>query len=230
VDALRGYGPAADELSRLIVRGEGMEKSSRETRILKPRQAYEAYGEMLHHYAAVNLLRYLEEAETRSVHSLHAELGAAGQSNGNGEWENLGGQLVPVPDVDALRADIRSGKLDSWDAVHRRYDELWNAYPLQKQRHAYSVYQLINGSGSPDDRKTWESFLDRAISIQELVRDRVYESRKKDFENPFRIATYRNTEEMTAALGTIDENSFVLQVNEETEEFRRRITKIRARR
>ena len=29
--------------------------------ILKPREAYEAYGQMLHHYAAQNLLSYLEE-------------------------------------------------------------------------------------------------------------------------------------------------------------------------
>ena len=119
------------------------------------------------------------------------------------------------------------GTLGSWDEIHRRYDELWQAYPLQKQRHAWAIMLLLNG-GDPPDRSDWNDFLRRAMEVQELRRDRVYESRKKDYENPFRIATYRNEEEMVAALGTIDENSFIKQVREETEEFRARVEAHRA--
>jgi hypothetical protein len=61
------------------------------------------------------------------------------------------------------------------------------------------------------------------MEIQELKRDAVYASRKKDYDNPFRIATYRNLEEMEAAIGTIEDNRFVQQVREETEEFHRRV-------
>ena len=43
-------------------------------------------------------------------------------------WINLGGQLVPQEDVDQLRADIASGTLDSWEAIHQRYDSLWQSY------------------------------------------------------------------------------------------------------
>ena len=65
--------------------------------------------------------------------------------------------------------------------------------------------------------------------IQEYVRDQVYTTRKKDFENPFRQATYRNMDEMTAAIGTIEDNSFVKQVRGETEEFEKRIQQIKKR-
>jgi len=62
--------------------------------------------------------------------------------------------------------------------------------------------------------------LDKTVAIQEYIRDQVYASRKKDHDNPFRQATYRNTEEMVAAIGTIEDNSFVKLVREETENFK----------
>jgi hypothetical protein len=58
------------------------------------------------------------------------------------------------------------------------------------------------------------------VKIQNFVCDQVYASRKKDFDNPFRQTTFRNKAEMTAAFGTIDENSFIIQVRKETEEFK----------
>jgi hypothetical protein len=212
------------EVDSLIVLGQDVEKTEREVVILKPKEAHEAYGQMLHHYVARNLLSYLEE---------HPEEGYAEMSERlNGprttEWVNLGGQLVPEDEIDALRADIRSGELPSWDAVHERYDQLWERYPSQKQRHAYAVYTMLIGSDAPD-LSEWHTFLDQAVAIQELVRDRVHESRAKDYANPFRQATYRNEQEMTAALGTIDDNGFVRQVRAETEEFARRVEAVRAR-
>jgi hypothetical protein len=63
--------------------------------------------------------------------------------------------------------------------------------------------------------------------VQEYVRDQVYISRKKDFDNPFRKATYRNMEEMTAAIGTIEDNGFVKQVRKETEDFRKAIDELK---
>jgi len=212
------------DVDQLMVYGEDVEKTNRDVLIRKPHRAYEAYGQMLHSYAAENLLSHLEgHAEQR-----YAEM--CGQLHGPRVtgWVNLGGQLVPEEGVDAFRAEIRSGDLASWDAVHERYDQLWERYPSQKQRHAYSVYTMLVGSDAPG-LPEWDTFLDQAVTIQELVRDRVYSSRAKDYANPFRRATYRNEQEMTAALGTVDANSFVQQVRAETEEFARRVEAVRAR-
>ena len=46
-------------LSGLVVYGEKMEKSSRKAVILKPCEAYNAYGEMLIYYAVKNLMAYM---------------------------------------------------------------------------------------------------------------------------------------------------------------------------
>jgi hypothetical protein len=141
------------------------------------------------------------------------------------DWINLGGQLVPAKDVDQLRADVGSDGLTSWEDIHKRYDELWKAYPLEKQKHAFATLcELLRVTELDKDK--WCDALNKAVTIQEYVRDQVYISRKKDFDNPFRQATYRNMDEMTAAIGTIDDNSFVKQVRGETEEFKQTVAKL----
>jgi len=55
----------------------------------------------------------------------------------------------------------------------------------------------------------------------------VYISRKKDYENEFRNATFRNEAEKLAVVGSIDEVSFVKQIREETEKFVQLIQKYR---
>ncbi len=78
-------------------------------------------------------------------------------------------------------------------------------------------------------REQWESALNKAVDIQKYICEQVYISRKKDFDNPFRQATYRNTAEMTAAIGKVEDNSFVKQVQKETKDFEKLVAKIKKR-
>jgi len=75
----------------------------------------------------------------------------------------------------------------------------------------------------------WNAALDEAVRIQEYVRDQVYATRKKDYDNPFRKITFRNAEEMKAVLGTAEENGFVKQVRQETEAFKQQVASVKAR-
>ena len=54
--------------------------------------------------------------------------------------------------------------------------------------------------------------------LAEIV-EKVTESRAKDMVNPFRKATYRNEAEMVAAVGTLEDNSFIKQVRKECAEM-----------
>ncbi len=208
-----------DALSPVVL---GIEKSRRPASILRAGEGWRAYGEMLHHYAAGVILRWIEEHKQYDPAAIVDDLGGSRVS----EWVNLGGQLVPEADVTALRREIAAGTIDSWDAVHHRYDELAARYPDDLAAHAFAVARELLGDRSSEgelDRDDLKGFLSGAITIQEMIRDRVYQSRRKDYENPFRVATYMNTDEMVAAIGTIDDNSFVTRVAEETEIYRRRI-------
>lgn len=201
----------------LRVFAAGIERSRRPVEIIKPRQAYRAYQDMLVYYGVRNTIEHLKAHPAAGPDSVRA-----GETGLDGTrvvaWTNLGGQLIRTEDLDALRADIGSGVLADWGDIHRRYDELWEDYPTQKQRHAFAVLARIAGTRGLS-RDAWHDFLRRAETIQQYVCDQVYVSRGKDFENPFRRATYRSEEEMTAAIGTVDDNSFVEMVREETRRF-----------
>jgi hypothetical protein len=217
-------GPEA-EVAGLEILGERMENSSRKVVLLKVHRAYHAYRQMLHYYAARSLLGYLRSCPQATFASMCEALSGGPRVR---SWINLGGQLVPERDVDQLRADIASGRLGSWHDIHARYDALWEAYPTEKRRHALATLAAVLGV-ERIDQAAWQQALDEAVRIQEYVRDQVYLSRKKDYDDPYRQTTYRNAAEMTAVLGAPEENSFVQQVARETEAFRELVAAVRER-
>ena len=201
----------------LDIYGEGMEKSQRPVRILKAYNAYHAYGDMLIHYAMSNVMEHISHQQT-NLESLSRQLASRRQR----EWINLGGQLMMVSDLDRLRTDIREGRLDTWKAIHRRYNDIWKRYPIDKLRHAYLSLCFVLGT----DKMTpelWLQALAHEERIQRRIAEQVYLSRKKDHDNPFRACTCRNEEEYAAVFGAVEDNSFVKQIKEDT---RNRLTEI----
>jgi len=210
-----------DKVRDLEVLGENMEKSQRKIVIIKAHKGYQAYKQMLCHYAVKNLIGYMQADTQANFASMCESLKGARQN----EWVNMGGQLMPAKDVDQLRSEIGSGKLGSWEDIHQRYDQLWEAYTTEKQKHAMGTLCDLYGTEELT-KDQWVDALNKAVEIQEYIRDQVYVSRKKDYDNPFRQATYRNLDEMTAAIGTIDDNSFVKQMREEAEQFKQTVAEL----
>ena len=213
-----------EQVNALEILGENMEKSKRKVVILKAYKAYHAYKDMLLYYSIKNILEYMITDPEADLLSVCGTLKNKCQT----KWINLGGQLIPEQDVDRIRSDIGSGKLKNWKEIHKRYDTLWKKYPLEKQKHAFATLCTILEVDKPT-KEQWITALDKAVEIQEYVRDQIYISRKKDFDNPFRQATYRNREEMNAAIGTIDDNSFITQVRVETKDFKKLVDTIKNR-
>jgi len=213
-----------DEVKQLEILGENVEKSRRKVVIIKVLEAYHAYRDMLHYYAIKNCIDYLIVNSDKDFSGMSQAL----KGKRENKWVNLGGQIITETDVDSLRKDIGIGKLDTWEKIHKRYDLLWNHYPLKKQQHAFCTFCDLLEIENPS-KEQWILALDEAVRIQNFINEQVYISRKKDYDNPFRQATYRNINEMTAAIGTIEDNSFVRQVREETEEFKKLISKIKKR-
>jgi hypothetical protein len=212
------------DINDLEVLGENMENTRRKVVILKPYKSYQAYSDILHYYAVKNLMSYLNSAKNVTLKSMNKEMKGERQK----EWSNLGGQLMPKQNVDNLRKDVGSGKLKTWKEIHNRYDELWVKYKTDKQKHAYATLCELYGT-EEISASDWMKAIEKAVSIQKFVSDQVYTSRKKDFDNPFKMTTFRNKDEMLAAFGTVDENSFIIQVRQETEEFIKLAEKIKKR-
>ena len=213
-----------NQMAHVEVLGEHMEKSDRKVVILKAYKSYHAYKDMIHYYGIKNLLDYLRTNTNETFSSMRETL----KNSRKIQWINLGGQLIPAQDVDQLRSDIGSGKLASWEEIHERYTTLWTEYPLEKQKHAYASLCTLLGTDIMT-REQWIAALDRAVNIQEYIRDQVYISRKKDYDNMFQQNTYRNSAEMTAAIGTVEDNSFIKQVRLETGAFKKLIDETKER-
>ncbi len=211
-------------LDNLCVLGENMEKTRRPTVILNSQKSYHAYIDMLLYYAVKNLMDYMQNNPSATFETLQKDLSGDREIN----WLNLGGQLIPEKDLDNIRKEIGANKLKSWNEIHSRYDSYWEQYSFLKQKHAFAILCHLYETDTLS-KEVWIETLDKAIKIQEFIRDQVYNSRKKDYENPYRQATYRSMEEMTAAIGTIDDNDFVIQVKEETEDFKKEIEKLKKR-
>ncbi len=206
-------GKEAD-IDKLEVLGENMENTKRKVLILKPWKSYHAYGDILHYYGTKNLMEYLTNNPKASFPMMCKAL----KGTRNSEWVNLGGQLMQDDDLDNLRSDIGTGKLKSWKDIHNRYNDLWIKYKLDKQKHAYAALCELIGVEKLTN-EAWYAALDKTVKIQKFISEQVYSSRKKDFENPFKQTTFRNKEEMKAAFGTVEENSFIIQVRQETNDF-----------
>jgi hypothetical protein len=204
------------QISKMKIVGENMEKSDRPVVILKAYKSYHAYRDMIHYYAVKNLVEYMKANPDDNFEAMCKKL----KNEGNANWINLGGQLVTEKDLDQIRADIGSGKLNRWDEIHTRYNKLWEQYPLEKQKHAFASLCTLLGTETLT-AKQWITALDQSVKIQEFIRDQVHISRKKDYENKFRQNTYRNMAEMTAAIGIVEDNGFIKQVRNETEAFKK---------
>lgn len=217
IGALDLLAPWQEETRHAVVSGSPVdhggryERSRRPVVVHNPARAVEAYREMLVHYGVTTL--YLQEGhseeqiaagELQDRTETHA---AAGTMR---EWVNLGGQLMLEREVTQLRRDIVRRVLSGWDAIHHRYEELWQRYPAHRRTHALRA--LAAWAGVPPEGLTaahHQAALAEEVRIQQLIADRVEESRRKDFSNPFRRATFRSDEEMTAVVGTLEDNEFV---------------------
>lgn len=187
-----------DTVKNLDVMGEGMEHGKRNVRILKPLEAYRAYGDMIVHYAVTNMRRYMETHPDVDVEQLCRELASKRQR----EWVNFGGQLMNADQVEQLIADICEGALDNWSDIHHRYDQLWESYPMEKLRHAYlSLMFLYKDNAQELTTELWQKTLKDEARIQQFIDDQRVLTRQKDYDNEYRNATFRNDEEKKAVLG-----------------------------
>lgn len=179
MELLRGWIKASPDGT---VYADGMENSKRRTVILKAQEGLKAYKDMLVYYAMKNL----ESGQCPEV---------SGQSEK--EWLNIGGQLVERHDMEQLIADVESGVLDSWNAVHGRFDALWAAYPARRQAHAYGVLCRLAGVEKLDDA-LWQHYRQRYADIQKYIEEQKAASRRKDDVNPYRSMTYWDAAERDA--------------------------------
>ncbi len=152
---------------------KGCEHGKRPVLILKKEAALEAYKEILLHYAAQSIPEGFDLSKACDI-----------------AWVNLGGQLVRKDNLAEMIEDIRKGRLQSWKEVHTRLNELWEAYPEAKAAHAAACVKAVFPGMSLGEIHA------KGREIAGKIESLKISSREKDFENPFRLATFDSREEM----------------------------------
>ncbi len=217
-----------DELvDELEIVAEGFENSNRKVVLLKVRQAYAAYVEMVRYYAVGELVAaFKQQTEVDPVSFVNQlSLNAKRES-----WVNVGGQLMPSSTFSNLLDKIRSGKVKSWDGVHASYLDAASTYYDQVLLHALASLMEIDGlkKRSFNEEKI-EELLAEHLQTTEKVYEGIVASREKDMTNPFRTMVFDDKEEQEAVIGKLEDNSFIKQKDIERKELRRSIEVITKR-
>jgi len=139
-----------------------------------------------------------------------------------GRWTDCGGAVITERDLEDIINTIKGGDVETWagarkllDGVRKMFVDRAAAYKkIEKIRHA--VYSLaVLEDTDPEDidtcifDKPTESFFNAFLeSVPEdcaKIAACTAQSRAKDYENPFRAATYESTEEMINVLGPVED-------------------------
>lgn len=211
-------------VEKLEILAENFENSNRKVQLLKTAEAYHLYKELIIYYCVTELIRFIENRNILSWKDLVAKLP---KSLVRTQWKNIGGQLIPEPAVNSLIRSVRGGKVNSWDQVHELYIKKSNNYPVDKFQHAFaSLLEILKIRSGSFTKKVFVTLLRQAVATREWMTTGIYESRAKDYQNPFRQMVYDTQKEMDNVLGKLKDNSFILQQQEEYNKFKKQVENI----
>jgi hypothetical protein len=199
----------------------GFENSSRPTEILRVPEAIRVFRDMVIYYGMEQLLFFIGRKKIRTWEKLRESLPKTPERT---NWKNIGGQLMPEKAVQGLIRNIRSGKISSWDELHKQYLKKSAEYEKDKFGHAWaSLLEILEISPARFTRKAFIALLTEALATREKMVECIYVSRAKDYQSEFRRMVYDNDVEMEKVLGKLDENAFLIEQKNELENFRTQV-------
>lgn len=188
--------------------------------LIKPAQGIILYRMMIRYYAVKALLNSISTKNKKMRFEDLPDFIKQHYQPPAIEWENLGGQIISRDDLNNLVVDIKNKKIDSWESLHNRYDELQAAYPEQKYQHGlYCALAVEDKNIDQLDEFFLRELLEEARESATTMLKWAQNARAKDYENEFRKMVFSSDEEMRAVLGEIEDNPFLKDYNAETENY-----------
>lgn len=216
-----------DAVKGLEILAPGFENSNRKAELVKVAEAYNLFQELILYYGTIQLIGYIEKNKISNWTQLQAKLPKAATRT---PWKNIGGQLIPEPAIRSLIRSIRSGKTDDWDQVHAFYKKESSTYADKKMQQAYAgLLEILQPGKKGLTQDIWLSLLEGAVRTKNWMTEGIYESRAKDYRNPFRKMVYDTEAEMEKVIGKLKDNSFILQQQEELKVFRKQVAELTTR-
>jgi NDP-sugar pyrophosphorylase family protein len=185
------------------------ENGKRSVRILKINEAYQAYTNAIIFYGARALFHILQKAQ-KEDRLLEICAALPTYDFEKYKWLNIGGQLIREVSIKKLYDKLKKNEIKGWDEVHQFYIEEGEKYAGLKEQDALLALCEV----SKTSFKNWDiaflvDILCQFKDVIEIFQIQFVRSRKKDFDNPFRLMMYENEQEMQAVLGNIENDPFI---------------------
>ena len=193
--------------------------------ILKPVRAYKVYRRIVKFFAVRTLCEYCERQGKESLTA--SDIKAISEMQVFSEWINVGGQIIPEICLNQLFEGIETGSIDSWDKVHEYYNACQQKYDEYKLAYSLNLLEKLYSRPITEfDSKIYEDIIEDVLFANREMYDDTLISRMKDFDDVFRMQTFRNAREMDAVLGNITDNEFIVEMKENTKKLERQVNKV----
>jgi Domain of unknown function (DUF4954) len=197
----------------------GWENTNRKTTILKVPQAITIFKELIQYYGTMEIIAHIQKNKFTGFDALKKSLSAKIERS---QWINTGGQLIQKTAIENLKRNIKTDKIKSWDGIHDFYRLQGDAYAADKLHHSYtSLLEILNITPKQFTPALFKQLLQQALTTKEWMSKGIYDSRAKDYSNPFKKMVYDTTAEMNKVVGRLEENSFIQQQLGELEEVKK---------
>ncbi|MFN2440422.1 MAG: DUF4954 domain-containing protein, partial [Chitinophagaceae bacterium] len=212
------------DLKSLQINAVGFENNGRVTQLIKVKEAYSIYKQLIVYYGINQIVQHISSANISSLEELLESLPKKPERL---EWLNVGGQLLPNSEVDSLFENIKNGGISSWKEVHQFYRQNSEQYKEQKLFHGFACLLEIQKIGTKDfSAVLFKKLLQEAIDTKEWMVKNIYSSRAKDYQNTFRKMLYDNDKEMEEVLGNLDDNIFIREQKATLKDFKNQVSQI----
>lgn len=208
-------------VDNLLIYADGFENSRRKVQLVKVRNAYDIFRQLITYFGANALIQSWRNSGIKSFRTWQENLPAKLKRQ---RWMNVGGQLMTANELSKLKEQIKKGKLKNWYAVHDQYELIGEQYAAQKNHYGLAVLEEITGLNIRNvAAHSIVQLLQQAVSTKEWMCKGIYDSRAKDYSNSFRKMVYDTVAEMNAVLGKLEQNSFIKEQETQLKQYKQEL-------
>ncbi|MES2881823.1 MAG: DUF4954 family protein, partial [Bacteroidota bacterium] len=218
--------PAFDS-TKQVVYVTGFENNKRPTVLLKVKEAYLIYKKLILYYGITEVFKLMHQQKEEATFDFENAQQTEYERN---DWLNIGGQLIPETAIAELFISIKNEEVQNWDGVHEFYREQGRQYAKNKQAHAIaSLMEIKNFDTVAQLQEAIPELLQQMLEIKKWMVTEIYESRAKDYQSQFRKMMYDNDAELEAVMGSLDDNLFIKQQQQELGEMKQQLKELSAK-
>jgi hypothetical protein len=193
--------------------------------LIKVKRAYDLFKQMIQFYGIIQLVNFIEQNKIKTFDALMKTIPS---KLNRSKWLNAGGQLFDMNQINIIRKKLRDGEVNSWEELHAFYTEQGYQYAQQKAMHGLAALgEIENKNLNEICMEDFNNWMNKSIETKEWTMNEIYNSRAKDYSNPYRKMIYDNGIEMDKVLGGLEENSFIKHQQEELIFFKKKIGELK---